>query len=432
MSDQVATHPGRPEEPQCYNCGGMGHWAVACPEPTRETPAGLAAWRNASAARQGNGRAQQNDGRKSKGPIITKYGPPPPPAGYGAHYPPPPGYPPQHPQYSAPPPQPSYPPQYHYPHGHGQPPPPPPSHGQHHYPPPPYPAPSDSYHGQQPRPPYNGAPQGYGTAPGTPQGYGGYPYQGQDNQQFVPPRPAYSGSYTQGPSSSNQKRHNQRPQAPHRNSASSPPRPQAAQAASSPPKPATPSLPAPMAHGLPPKPPKSVHDIDHGRDQRNNKRKHDHQNRPKDIKEHHPGRNHGSPKAMPAVHANHTHNQAGTQHQNGAQNRHGKQGGHRRRSSAGNHGPNQPRMQRQQSKDSLNHQGPGAQRSPPPNPKGRRRSSNGEQHRGQASQNSTVAKPNRDSHTPKAAETTPTLIKNIPSLPPKPATVVEAHIPKAF
>ncbi|KAM0669497.1 hypothetical protein ACQRIU_003059 [Beauveria bassiana] len=82
MTDQVVTHPGRTEEPQCYNCGGMGHWAVACPEPTRETPAGLAAWRNASATRQGSGRAQHNDGRKSKGPIITKYGPPPPPTGY--------------------------------------------------------------------------------------------------------------------------------------------------------------------------------------------------------------------------------------------------------------------------------------------------------------------------------------------------------------
>ncbi|KAM3503866.1 hypothetical protein MY11210_008565 [Beauveria gryllotalpidicola] len=39
MTDQVVTQPGRAEEPQCYNCGGMGHWAVACPEPTRETPA---------------------------------------------------------------------------------------------------------------------------------------------------------------------------------------------------------------------------------------------------------------------------------------------------------------------------------------------------------------------------------------------------------
>ncbi|KAM3470999.1 hypothetical protein MY8738_009522 [Beauveria namnaoensis] len=28
MTDQVVTHPGRTEEPQCYNCGGMGHWAV--------------------------------------------------------------------------------------------------------------------------------------------------------------------------------------------------------------------------------------------------------------------------------------------------------------------------------------------------------------------------------------------------------------------
>ncbi|KAJ4151611.1 hypothetical protein LMH87_012301 [Akanthomyces muscarius] len=85
MTHQVATQSSRPEEPQCYNCGGMGHWAVACPEPTRETPAGLAAWRTASATRPGSGRAQQSDGRKSKGPIITKYGPPPPPAGYDEH-----------------------------------------------------------------------------------------------------------------------------------------------------------------------------------------------------------------------------------------------------------------------------------------------------------------------------------------------------------
>ncbi|OAA69524.1 Zinc finger, CCHC-type [Cordyceps fumosorosea ARSEF 2679] len=34
MTDQIATQSSRPEEPQCYNCGGMGHWAVACPEPT--------------------------------------------------------------------------------------------------------------------------------------------------------------------------------------------------------------------------------------------------------------------------------------------------------------------------------------------------------------------------------------------------------------
>ncbi|XWW93641.1 hypothetical protein V2A60_001575 [Cordyceps javanica] len=71
MADQVAAQSGRPEEPRCYNCGGMGHWTVACPEPTRETPAGLAAWRNGSATRQGGGRAQHHEGRKSKGPIIT-------------------------------------------------------------------------------------------------------------------------------------------------------------------------------------------------------------------------------------------------------------------------------------------------------------------------------------------------------------------------
>lgn len=441
MADQIAAESARPDEPQCYNCGGMGHWAVACPEPTRETPAGLAAWRNASATRQGSGRAQHNDGRRSKGPIITKYGPPPPPTGYGAHFPPPPGYPPPHSSYTAPPPQPPthphYPPQYHYLPGHGQPPlppPPPPSHG-HHYPPPAYHPPPESYHGQQPRSSYPGPSPTYGaphTAPHTaPQNYGGYPYSTQDSPQFFPPRPAYSGSYTQG-SGSGQKRHHQRPQPTHRNSAPSPPKSHTSQVASSPPKPPASSPPTHIAHALPPKPPKSVHDIDHGRDQRNNKRKHDHQTRPRDIKEHHPGRNHGSPKIPPVIHNNHHHqSNASAQHHQGPQNRLGKQGSNRRRSSAGNHGSNQPRMQRQQSKDSLTPQATGPQSSPQLNNEDRRPNNNGETHHEHHDQHKTADRPKEDSNPPKAAETSPILIQSVPSLPPKPSLVVEAYVPKA-
>ncbi|EEU40178.1 uncharacterized protein NECHADRAFT_90818 [Fusarium vanettenii 77-13-4] len=61
----------RPDEARCYNCGTSGHWAIACPEPTRETPAGLAAWRNANTSGQGGHKEQHGGSKKSKGPIIT-------------------------------------------------------------------------------------------------------------------------------------------------------------------------------------------------------------------------------------------------------------------------------------------------------------------------------------------------------------------------
>ncbi|WKT45845.1 Zinc finger, CCHC-type [Fusarium oxysporum f. sp. vasinfectum] len=114
------TAPGqsRPDDARCYNCGDSGHWTVACPEPTRETPAGLAAWRNANAPGHGGNRDHHGGSKKSKGPIITKYAPAPvpasapsvarygPPPGYGppppAHYPGgPPSYPPQYPPYGS-------------------------------------------------------------------------------------------------------------------------------------------------------------------------------------------------------------------------------------------------------------------------------------------------------------------------------------------
>ncbi|PFH60730.1 hypothetical protein XA68_10486 [Ophiocordyceps unilateralis] len=88
-------HCGQAQEPRCYNCGSHGHWAVACPEPTRETPAGLAAWRSASAANQGHGKnhGYSSGSKRSKGPIITKYSPPSFASPMGP-YPPPPSLPP--------------------------------------------------------------------------------------------------------------------------------------------------------------------------------------------------------------------------------------------------------------------------------------------------------------------------------------------------
>lgn len=86
---------GQAQEPRCYNCGSHSHWAVACPEPTRETPAGLAAWRSASAAGQPHGKNHGycSNSKRSKGPIITKYSPPSHASPMGP-YPPPPPIPP--------------------------------------------------------------------------------------------------------------------------------------------------------------------------------------------------------------------------------------------------------------------------------------------------------------------------------------------------
>ncbi|RDA95554.1 hypothetical protein CP533_1228 [Ophiocordyceps camponoti-saundersi (nom. inval.)] len=83
------------QEPRCYNCGSHGHWAVACPEPTRKTPAGLAAWRSASAGNVKN-QSYNSGSKRSKGPIITKYSPPSFASNMGS-YPPPPTPPGAHP-----------------------------------------------------------------------------------------------------------------------------------------------------------------------------------------------------------------------------------------------------------------------------------------------------------------------------------------------
>ncbi|KAI2618744.1 hypothetical protein GGR54DRAFT_141655 [Hypoxylon sp. NC1633] len=111
------------KEPPCYNCGIRGHMFTACPEEPRKVPAGL----EASWARQQSSNSPHNDspmlGKRGKGPVITRYPPPLPPA--TPHRAPP------IPRYENPPaqpyqpgPVPGYPPQPSYSSGYGRPPPP--------------------------------------------------------------------------------------------------------------------------------------------------------------------------------------------------------------------------------------------------------------------------------------------------------------------
>ncbi|KAG9254286.1 uncharacterized protein F5Z01DRAFT_100261 [Emericellopsis atlantica] len=273
----------RPDEPRCYNCGIMGHWAVACPEPTRQTPAGLEAWRSAAPSQQNNRRDNRGSSSKtSKAPIITRYAPPPtayapqqhyyqpPPGQYpgvpaAAPPPVPPQYPPasqyppappQHyPQYpQAPlhypprqPPPPSYPPHHGIPgYGTSLPPPPPPSHS----PTPPYPiyssyAPPPPSSLPAPLPPPQGSPPRAGPPPShsppsrswrTPQRQ---PSRGRDSYQGSPPSRNRASPWTGAKGSREPSRGLPTPQ-----SSSS----------------TLPSLPPRPMHGLPPKPPVSLPD----------------------------------------------------------------------------------------------------------------------------------------------------------------------------
>ncbi|KAF5016874.1 hypothetical protein F66182_11306 [Fusarium sp. NRRL 66182] len=315
------TAPGqpRPDEARCYNCGGSGHWAIACPEPTRETPAGLAAWRNANAPGQGGNRDHHGGPKKSKGPIITKYTPVPAVTRYGH----PPGYGPPQPSYSGGPP--SYPP-YYPPYGSSAPsfasgyappgyshPYPPPSYGA---PPPGLPPPPSGPPGSYASPPPPPQPPGppasyprpYGPPPTPRQDHTTYasqphyppypppasaPY-GQHAQppSYPPPYPPHSAPPTYGhPPAS-------RPSGP---SPAPPPMPRPNRSSGSPPVPRpSPVSTLPLPSSLPPKPPlptkppppnqpgqsnRGRRDLpDHSRDHRN-KRKHDRHNRNHDNRQ---------------------------------------------------------------------------------------------------------------------------------------------------
>ncbi|KAL6872795.1 hypothetical protein J3F83DRAFT_759911 [Trichoderma novae-zelandiae] len=275
------------DDSSCYNCGARGHWIVACPEPIRQTPAGLAnAWRNAphaGNAGQGNNRHHGNQKRPNRGPIITKYAPPPPP--------PPPPHPPQSalghgtasytplagPSYQPPGPQfqnpyPHYQPAPHYPAAYG---------------PPQYPA------AQYAQPPYGtapAAPVGYaphsqgpsapGPAPGAapasyPPAYASYPPPVPSSTPGYPPQAAYAQPYPQQPYGPAPV-----PYPVHTGPAHYHPPPKPPHAAQS--HHSQPTLNQAVHHSLPPKPPRSIHtQQDTPRDNRN-KRKHDRHGKPRD------------------------------------------------------------------------------------------------------------------------------------------------------
>ncbi|CAI0647128.1 unnamed protein product [Colletotrichum noveboracense] len=272
------------KEPSCINCGGVGHWAVACPEPVRAKPAGLTR-KPSTGHDHGRGSDAQHGGRRS-GPVVTKYAPPggnpivtryaPPPSQPHATAPPYPG-PPQ--------PYPSYPP----PPGGYAPPPPPssyPSYSQYASPPPPPPPPSASYPPPPgpPGPPGPPAPFQYGASgqygapplpgppgpprppppsyqpPSYPPGSAYPPYAPPGYQSSPPPPPG--GQYPPpGGSYSSSNYGPPPPQPPYRSQPPPPPPPYAQPYAPpdrgygpSPPLPVPPRGP-PLPHGLPPIPP---------------------------------------------------------------------------------------------------------------------------------------------------------------------------------
>ncbi|UKZ79951.1 hypothetical protein TrVFT333_007714 [Trichoderma virens FT-333] len=287
MSESAHPHAGPSDDSPCYNCGGRGHWVVACPEPTRKTPAGLAnAWRNAPNAGQGNHRQHHGGSSKrvNKGPIITKYAPPPPPPppppshpsslSHGtASYPPPgPPYPQQNAQFQAP--YAHYPPAAHYPAGYG------PAYPPQQYHQPSYgtaPAAQAGYAAHPPGPPASQPPAPYPAA------YPSYPPAGPSSAPGYPPQTPFAQSYPQPPYGL--------PPVPYpvHSGPHYPP----------PPKPPHVSRPhsglnQPVHHSLPPKPPRSVHTQQEPHRDHRNRRKHDRQNKHRDNRRRDQGSRHRS------------------------------------------------------------------------------------------------------------------------------------------
>ncbi|KAI1656762.1 hypothetical protein F4813DRAFT_363252 [Daldinia decipiens] len=187
----VPDHNERP----CYNCGIRGHMFTACPEEPRKVPAGL----EASWARQQSSNSPRNDSfvsnKRSKGPVITRY-PPPPPLASSHPTPPLPRFensPPQ-PYHSGPIPIPGYPPPPSYGPGFGSHlPPPNPSYDRYGPPGPPPPGPHQPLN----PPVYQGA---YNSAYGPP-GHIPGPYDHHHHHIPPPGRPNqyFPNDYPPGP-----------------------------------------------------------------------------------------------------------------------------------------------------------------------------------------------------------------------------------------
>ncbi|KAK2022147.1 hypothetical protein LX32DRAFT_698897 [Colletotrichum zoysiae] len=168
MADHAPGSGPATKEPSCINCGGVGHWAVACPEPVRAKPAGLPRRNTSSSHDHGRGSDHQHGGRRpgavvtkypappTGNPIVTRYGPPPgqPHAPPVPRPPQPYSYPPESAGYAAPPPG-SYPGYLQY-----SPPPPPGA-----YPPPPGPPGPPAPYNYPPPGQYGGPPMGHNHRP---------------------------------------------------------------------------------------------------------------------------------------------------------------------------------------------------------------------------------------------------------------------------
>ncbi|KAG8428817.1 hypothetical protein J3459_002392 [Metarhizium acridum] len=363
MSTSAPGQHGQPDEPQCYNCGTVGHWAVACPEPTRETPAGLAAWRNSSIPNQTHPKGQgPGSNKRSKGPIITKYGPPPPPPpppsfGQGMNQmpPPPPGhhhhphppasYPGQAPPYQTyappPPPPPPPPPAYSgsFPpsaYGYSHPPPP------HHHPHPPY----------QPPPPHGGphfGPPGYvGPPPALGPPPGGHFLVNRDGHENKASPHNQTFSRSPPPPKSSPPMNATAPQ----NRSGSRQTSGLAKPPSLPPKPPV----GVTSHPLPPKPPKS-HDQSNHQHEHRNKRKNDrHKDRDRRQSNDHHNQRYQNTGSHQHGHPNHSPENRRSSGSRKGQRHHGNSGSKNHNSHAGSPdqqvaGPKGPNNGRRASKD---------------------------------------------------------------------------------